>query len=65
MSIPDIDTECEQQAFETFAQLYPVEAQAQDPDRFWKYFHAQFPDLTRDLMLELLSDGGGAGLSAP
>lgn len=39
-----------------FADARPHEAYATWPERFWEYFHATCPDITRERMEELLKE---------
>lgn len=48
------DVEAEQWAWEAFATAHPHEAFATWPDRFWDFFHAQAPNITREQMAALL-----------
>lgn len=48
------DTEAEQVAWEWFAQAHPNAAHAIRPDRFWGFFHAKHPDISRAEMEALL-----------
>jgi len=45
-------------AFETFSTIYPHEAYAVWPDRFWMWFHAGHPDITREEMETMLKETG-------
>lgn len=48
--------DAEEASFRMFADAYPHEAFDQDQDRFWKYFHEQFPQHSRAEMEKLLND---------
>lgn len=52
MTTPKQDAD--QQAFETIAHLHPHAAYASDPERFWQYFHARHPNLSREWMVDNL-----------
>lgn len=44
------EKEIEQMAWETFAEAHPHEAHATWPERFWEFFHAKLPHVTREQM---------------
>lgn len=43
-------------AFRALADLYPHEAYAEWPERFWQYFQKKHPDTTRDQMERMLEE---------
>lgn len=43
-------------AFATFAILYPHEAYATWPERFWEWFHGAHPTVTRAELEEMLGE---------
>ena len=43
-------------AWEWFAEAHPHEAYAAHPKRFWRFFHARMPFVTRDQMVALLKE---------
>jgi hypothetical protein len=50
------DTEIDQMAFEMFAKIHPHECYATYPERFWEFFHREYPTITREEMIELIND---------
>lgn len=50
------DAQAEQTAWEWFAGAHPHEAHAKDPDRFWVYFQARRPGVTREEMARMLEE---------
>jgi hypothetical protein len=42
--------------FAAFASVYPHEAHEQWPDRFWQYFHKQYPGVPREQMEKILKE---------
>lgn len=44
------DERIEQFTFESFCQFHPHEAYTTWPDKFWEFFHKQFPYVTREQM---------------
>jgi hypothetical protein len=40
--------------FEVLAQIYPHEVYKSHPSKFWNYFHAKFPKISKEKMLEFL-----------
>lgn len=48
------DADIERFSFEAFATAHPHEAHEAYPDRFWEFFHAQCPRLSREEMRSLL-----------
>ncbi len=53
MNEPDSDDD---RAFEIFANCYPHEAYATEPERFWAHFQKQCPGVSRAEMERLLKD---------
>lgn len=49
--------ELEQLAFGLLAQAHPREAYDLDAERFWKFFQRECPDVSRETMERLLSEG--------
>lgn len=56
MSGNETDEQCKDIAWQMMCNAHPVEAHAYDPDRFWKYFHARAPHMTREQMVALLKE---------
>lgn len=52
----ETDEQCKDIAWKMMCNAHPVEAHAYDPDRFWKYFHARAPHMTREQMVALLKE---------
>jgi hypothetical protein len=48
------EIEAYETAFEWFAEAHPHEAYQTWPERFWNYFHAKQPEITRERMEALL-----------
>ena len=40
--------------YRQFARVYPHECYASDPERFWRFYHAMYPDETREQMVMIL-----------
>lgn len=58
MPNPGADTaqEHDDVAFKMFATLYPHEAYAEWPDRFWAWFHEEHPNIDRARLEVLLAE---------
>lgn len=56
MSGNETDEQCKDIAWTMLCNAHPVEAHAYDPDRFWKFFHARAPHMTREQMVALLKE---------
>ena len=56
MSGNETDEQCKDIAWQMMCNAHPVEAHAYDPDRFWKYFHARAPHVSRDQMVAMLKE---------
>jgi hypothetical protein len=56
MSGNETDEQCKDIAWQTMCNAHPVEAHAYDPERFWKYFHARAPHVTREQMVATLKE---------
>lgn len=56
ITLQDQIKSAEQVAWEWFAEAHPHEAHAQWPDRFWEFFHAKVPHVTRETMERVLAD---------
>lgn len=50
------DAEAEQTVWEWFAEAHPHEAHAKWPERFWRFFHAKRPKVSKDRMKQLLKE---------
>lgn len=53
--IAAIEEDAERIAFEMFASAHPHEAHAEWPDRFWEFFRARRPYMTREQMVAALA----------
>lgn len=42
--------------YRQFARAYPHECYASDPERFWVYYHSQYPDISREEMELILEE---------
>jgi hypothetical protein len=61
----EADQEIAQEVFEVFANLHPHEAYEQWPDRFWEYFQAQRPGVSRTDMEAMLRETDDAKAGGP
>lgn len=52
------DIEAEGIAWRLFAKIYPHEAYATWPDRFWNFFRTRCPNLNRKQMEQILIETG-------
>ena len=52
----NIEKDAEQTAWEWFAGAHPHEAHAKWPARFWLFFHAKCPNVSRNRMKQLLKE---------
>ena len=43
-------------AYEIFAHAYPHEAYDEDPVAFWEFYHARFPNVSREEMEQMLNE---------
>lgn len=50
------DQEIEEFAWESFAEAHPHEAYETWPERFWQFFHAKAPHVTREQMERTLKE---------
>ena len=50
MKIEEIDDA----VYRNFATVYPHECYDNDSERFWRFFHDKYPDLTQEEMINLL-----------
>ena len=50
----ETDAECKDISWQMMCNAHPFEAHAYDPDRFWLFFHAKAPHVTRETMVENL-----------
>jgi hypothetical protein len=50
------DSVSEQDIFESLAWAHPREMNAHDPARFWRFFHREFPEVSREVMERMLSE---------
>jgi hypothetical protein len=46
----------EDAVYRQFAQIYPHELYASDPERFWLFFHGECPDVPREQMERILEE---------
>lgn len=44
------------EVFKVFASNYPHESYEKWPERFWKFFHELYPNITKDQMIKELED---------
>jgi hypothetical protein len=52
----DSDAELKEIAWAMFCTAHPHEANAHDPEGFWRVFHDKCPGVSREQMLTLLKD---------
>lgn len=50
----ETDAECKEIAWEMFCTAHPHEAHAHDAEGFWRFFHAKYPDISREQMVASL-----------
>lgn len=49
------EIDAEEIAWQWFAESHPHEAYATWPERFWQFFHAKVPNVTREQMEAILA----------
>lgn len=48
------NSEIEDRIYAQFARVYPHECYDDDPERFWRFFHAKRPSVSREDMVRAL-----------
>jgi hypothetical protein len=52
----NIEKDAEETVWGWFAEAHPHEAHAKWPERFWRFFHAKRPKVSKDRMKQLLKE---------